>query len=393
MKHFWITKVTVEELTKELVSFDSVSHRSNRAISERVAEILQDIGFEVEWIEYNDVQGVGKVSLVCKRDPQTDPKTTESDTGGVAYMAHTDVVPVDDWDTGFSGPFEAVERSNRLYGRGTCDMKGSLASAIKAVSRIDRQEQKKPIYFVVSSDEEVGMEGAKHIDKRSKYFQEMVNRGCVGIIGEPTELQVVRAHKGTLGYIIRSKGISAHTSTGEGTNANYALIPILPKLLELREMTERDPAYHNQAFDPPTLSWNMVLRNEPLAVNVTTALAEAVLFLRPMPGVNDQPIVDAIHSLCKEHQLELIEKGRNKPWEVAAQADWIQKMLQIVGGTSAKAVCYATDGGVLQRLERMVVCGPGSIDQAHRKDEWVSIDQLNKAVAIYERAFRDWATV
>jgi acetylornithine deacetylase len=96
MKHFWITKVTVEELTKELVSFDSVSHRSNRAISERVAEILQDIGFEVEWIEYNDVQGVGKVSLVCKRDPETDPKTTESDTGGVAYMAHTDVVPVDD---------------------------------------------------------------------------------------------------------------------------------------------------------------------------------------------------------------------------------------------------------------------------------------------------------
>jgi acetylornithine deacetylase len=158
-------------------------------------------------------------------------------------------------------------------------------------------------------------------------------------------------------------------------------------------MTERDPAYHNQAFDPPTLSWNMVLRNEPLAVNVTTALAEAVLFLRPMPGVNDQPIVDAIHSLCKEQQLELIEKGRNKPWEVAAQADWIQKMLQIVGGSSAKAVCYATDGGVLQRLEQMLVCGPGSIDQAHRKDEWVSIDQLNKAVAIYERAFRDWATV
>jgi acetylornithine deacetylase len=109
--------------------------------------------------------------------------------------------------------------------------------------------------------------------------------------------------------------------------------------------------------------------------------------------VNDQTIVDALHSLCKEHQLELIEKGRNKPWEVAAQADWIQKMLQIVGGSSAKAVCYATDGGVLQRLEQMLVCGPGSIDQAHRKDEWVSIDQLNKAVAIYERAFRDWATV
>ena len=389
MKHFWITKVTVEELTKELVSFDSVSHKSNRAISQRVAEILQDLGFEVEWIEYNDVQGEGKVSLVCKREAFAG----SGSQGGIAYMAHTDVVPVDDWDTGFSGPFEAVERSGRLYGRGTCDMKGSLASAIKAVSRIEPQEQTKPIYFVVSSDEEVGMDGAKHIDKRSKYFQEMVNGQCVGIIGEPTELQVVRAHKGTLGYIIRSKGISAHTSTGEGTNANYALIPILPKLLELRELTERDSRYHNNEFDPPTLSWNMVLRNEPLAVNVTTALAEAVLFLRPMPGVNDQPIVEAIHALCKEHRLELIEKGRNSPWEVSAQADWIQKMLQIVGGSTAKTVCYGTDGGVLQRLERMLVCGPGSIDQAHRKDEWVSIDHLNKAVAIYERAFRDWATV
>jgi len=388
MKPNWINKATVEEITRELVSFDTVSHRSNRTISETVASWLEELGFSVEWLEYIDVHGEAKVSLVGKRAAESSGKGTER---GVAYMAHTDVVPVDDWDTGFSGPFDVVQKEGRLYGRGTCDMKGSLASALVAAGRIPRREQTSPLYFVVTADEEIGMQGAKQVNETSKYFEEMVQYDSLGIVGEPTEMQVVHAHKGTLGYIVRSRGVSAHTSTGEGINANDALIPILARLQQLKELTLRDAKYHNPSFDPPTLSWNMVLRNEPLAVNVTTALAEAEVFLRPMPGVDTSELERGIESLSKEYGLELIQKSNNKPWVVDAKAEWILEMLKITGNAQARTVCYGTDGGVLQRLRRMVVCGPGSIAQAHRKDEWVAIEQLHRATEVYERAFRKWA--
>lgn len=388
MKPNWINKATVEEITRELVSFDTVSHRSNRTISETVASWLEELGFSVEWLEYIDVHGEVKVSLVSKRAAESSGKGTER---GVAYMAHTDVVPVDDWDTGFSGPFDVVQKEGRLYGRGTCDMKGSLASALVAAGRIPRREQTSPLYFVVTADEEIGMQGAKQVNETSKYFEEMVQYDSLGIVGEPTEMQVVHAHKGTLGYIVRSRGVSAHTSTGEGINANDALIPILSRLQQLKELTLRDAKYHNPSFDPPTLSWNMVLRNEPLAVNVTTALAEAEVFLRPMPGVDTSELERGIESLSKAYGLELIQKSNNKPWVVDAKAEWILEMLKITGNAQARTVCYGTDGGVLQRLRRMVVCGPGSIAQAHRKDEWVAIEQLHRATEVYERAFRKWA--
>ena len=165
-----IGKADLETLVAELVSENSVSTLSNLAITQKVANWLETLSFEIEWIEYKDQAGVSKASLVAVRNP----KGTYREKGGAAYLAQTDVVPVDDWYTGFSGPFEVVERAGKLYGRGTCDMKGSLCSAIKAASRIDPSEQTKPIYFVITADEEIGMEGAQQVDKRSKLWNEMI---------------------------------------------------------------------------------------------------------------------------------------------------------------------------------------------------------------------------
>lgn len=382
-----ISKTRIQVLTKELVAENSVSHLSNLPVSQKVANWLEVLGFEVEWLEYLDSNGVRKTSIVAARKPVA----ASQNLGGAAYMAHTDVVPVDDWDSGFSGPFEATEKAGKLYGRGTCDMKGSLCCAIQAASRIDRGEQTKPIYFVVTADEEIGMEGAQQVDKRSYLWQEMIEQDVVGIIGEPTEMQVVHGHKGTYGVILRALGQSAHTSTGKGLNANYALIPALVKLLELREKTENLPEYRNSQYDPPTVTWNMVIKNEPMAINVTTSIAEAQIFFRTMPSVDCQGILKALRQIQLDHGLEWIEKGEKPYWSVDPQAAWIQDTLQIAGREKSQTVCYGTDGSVLQRLVKLVVCGPGSIEQAHRKDEWVAIDQLEKAVDVYERAFRKWA--
>jgi len=368
-----------KQLTKDLVVFPTVSDVSNEAVSQFVADRLAALHFDVEWHQYLDSKGQKKVSLVAKRGPGE---------GGVAYLAHTDVVPAEDWSLDFCGPFEGIERNERLYGRGTCDMKGSLACALQAVKGIKQTSQKRPIYFVVTSDEEVGMLGAQIVNSQSKFFQEMVEGDTVGIVGEPTQLGVFHAHKGGQRLAVRAKGRSAHTSTNEGINANYQLIPALQELLLIREESETNPIYRNQDFDPPTLSWNMTITNEPEAVNVTTSLAEANVFLRTMPGVDHMPLLAAIRNLCAKHKLEMDIKDAVEPWQVPKDSSWIQEMLALVGQKESRSVCFATDAGILQRLKRMLICGPGDIQQAHRSDEWISFDQLEKGVDVFRRAFQ-----
>lgn len=372
------------KLTKDLVCFPSVSDVSNELVSQFVADLLSAMKFEVEWHSYLDEKNQKKVSLVAKRG---------SGLGGVGYLAHTDVVPAQDWSVDFCGPFEATERDNRLYGRGSCDMKGSLACALQAASTIDPKSQTKPIFFVVTSDEEVGMLGAQIVNSKSKYFEEMVEGDTVGIVGEPTKLGVFHAHKGGQRLSVRARGKSAHTSTNEGINANYQLIPALPELLALRNESESNARYRNEDFDPPTLSWNMTLTNEPEAVNVTTSLAQANIFLRTMAGVDHRPLLEAIQSLCTKHQLELVIKEGVEPWQVPSDATWVQEMLKLAEQVESHSVCFATDAGILQRLKRMLICGPGDIQQAHRSDEWISLDQLSKGVLLFRQAFQHWATV
>ncbi|MFN6137637.1 MAG: M20/M25/M40 family metallo-hydrolase, partial [Planctomycetota bacterium] len=149
--------------------------------------------------------------------------------------------------------------------------------------------------------------------------------------------------------------------------------------------------YRNQEFDPPTVTLNMVIRNEPLAINVTTSLAEAQIFFRTMPKVDTRSIEEALRKIQSNHRLEWIDKGQKAHWSVDPKSPWIEQLLAITGQTQSKTVCYGTDGAVLQRLQKLVVCGPGSIEQAHRKDEWVAIEQLQRAVDVYEQAFRKWA--
>jgi acetylornithine deacetylase len=341
-----------------------------------VADALAERGFEVEWLTYQDEENVTKVSLVGKRG---------NGFGGVAYLAHTDVVPADDWSLDFCGPFQPTERDNKLYGRGTCDMKGSLAAALTAASEVQPRDE--PLYFVVTADEEVGMRGASQVNEQSKLFQEMVEYKTMGIVGEPTCLEVIHAHKGGERFDIIARGISAHTSTLDGVNANYRLIPALASLLKLRNDSETNSCYQNRDFDPPTLTWNMTIANEPEAVNVTASLASVNNFFRSMPGIDHEPLMQEVAELCRDHGLEFHRKHSVKPWHVPSDSPWVRQMLQIVEKERSHAVCYATDAGILQRLERMLICGPGSIQQAHRCDEWISLDQLGRGVEIYRKAF------
>jgi acetylornithine deacetylase len=140
-------------------------------------------------------------------------------------------------------------------------------------------------------------------------------------------------------------------------------------------------------FDPPTLSWNMTITNEPEAVNVTPSLARLNSFLRTMPSVDVEPLLTQVEAICKTYGLEFRRKESVDPWSVEPNAPWIQSMLRIVGQERSHSVCYATDAAVLQRLASMMICGPGDIQQAHRSDEWISLEQLSRGIEVYQTAF------
>ncbi len=268
------------ELAQRLVSIESVTSQPNAAVADFLYAQLTRLGFDIESLAYKDNAGLEKVALVARRGPQPNP--TQQQGGGVVFCCHNDVVSVDGWNAKQGGPFDAVVADGRLWGRGACDMKGPIAAALAAAERIPISAQRAPIYFLITGDEESGMQGANTVVAHSKFFAELKSAGTVGIIGEPTQLQVVNSHKGGCHLKIIAHGVAAHSSTADGINANWAMIPFLSYLRGVFERTQRDPQLLNRRFDPPTLSMNVILKNEPSAANITVGKSTCQVFFRPM---------------------------------------------------------------------------------------------------------------
>ncbi len=381
------------ETLRELIAFPSVSSSSNASISGRVAELLEDLGFAIEWTEYTDAASVRKVNLVARRDPQRSASSSILN-GGLAYFCHTDVVPVDDWtgpradgprgDSPDGDGFVGVVDGDRVYGRGACDMKGSLVAMLTAASRVSVRDQSQPLWIVCTADEEVGFEGATHLVRHSDAYREIVAAQPLSIIGEPTLLNVVHAHKGIQGMRITSRGRAAHSSTDDGVNANEPMVPVLQKMLEIAARTRADARLQDQRFDPPHLSWTFGISDGCKAVNVTPGRSTAWVSLRTMPQIDGEDLFAELVSIAEASGLTTRRfKGGHPVW-IDSEADFIQRLCQLAG-TAASSVCYGTDAGEFHELEKRVILGPGDIAQAHTTDEWISLEQLSKGTDLYER--------
>ena len=371
------------ETLKQLISFASVSSTSNVQISECVTGQLKSLGFEIESSEYLDDAGTPKVNLVARRNG------TKNSTGGLAYFCHTDVVPADGWTGPGGDPFSPVTQDDRIYGRGSCDMKGSLVAMLAAAQQVDVAQQSSPLWIVCTADEEVGFEGAKCVVNNSTAYRELVNAQPMGIIGEPTRLSVVHAHKGITGFQITSHGRAAHSSLSSGINANEAMVPMLQTLLEIGQRTKDDTRYHDDRFDPPVLSWNFGVNDGSTAVNITPHKSVAWVSLRSMPNIDGEDLIAEARSKADELGLEFKRFSGGSPLWIDADADCVESMCQLAGG-QPKTVCYGTDGGEFTELDQLVVCGPGDIAQAHTTDEFLEMDQLSKGIQLYAAAIRHW---
>ncbi len=339
-----------------------------------------------------DTQGTEKIALAAKREPTkfTPARPTSAraaavatDSPGIGFFCHSDVVSVDGWDCPHGGPFSGVVADGRMWGRGACDMKGPIAAALVAVAQTEVQQQRTPIYFFVTGDEECGMAGARLLVQQSASYREMVERRVPGLICEPTSLQVVNAHKGGCHLDVTSHGVAAHSSTAEGQNANWQMIPFLQLVERLNARCHSDASLQNQQFSPPTLTMNVVLENVPQSTNITVAKATCRIFFRPMPDTDWQSVLEELLAAARHMDLEVNLKPPLGPLYTSPATPLVQTALKLLGQDQPHAVSYATDGCCFDELSELIVIGPGNIAQAHRSDEWIEVQQLHHGVRTY----------
>ena len=298
---------------------------------------------------------------------------------------HTDVVPVkgQDWK---SPPFEPTVRDGKLFGRGTCDMKGFIGVALALLPEMQAARLKEPVHFAFSCDEEIGCVGAPYM-LADLQARGVTANGC--LVGEPTDMRVIVAHKGINAYRCRVHGHAAHSSlTPQGLNAiEYAARLICFMRDEADRLRQEGP--FDEAFDVPFTTMQASTIQGGIAINTVPADCEFVFEYRNLPTVDTAPIIARIRDYAAntllprmrhEHpdaaiDFELLASAPTL--DASEQAAITQLVRALTGDRATRKVAYGTEAGLFQRIGiPAVVCGPGSIEQAHKADEYVTLEQL-----------------
>jgi acetylornithine deacetylase len=254
-----------------------------------------------------------------------------------------------------------------------------------AAASVPEEKLRRPVYVTCTADEEIGYGGAQEVARRSKLYKEMVSGDSHGIIGEPTRLEVVYAHKGTYGFTAVAHGRAAHSSTNQGVNANLAMIPFLAEMKAIHDELERDPTWQNPEFDPPGVSWNIGINDHTAAVNITPPQSVCTVYFRPMPGQDPEALIERARAAAEQYGVEFQRGHSGRALYVDPHSPFVQQVLKLAGRPAPRTVAYGTDGVMFGDLKNILVLGPGDIAQAHTHDEWIDLAQLEQGTALYAR--------
>jgi acetylornithine deacetylase/succinyl-diaminopimelate desuccinylase-like protein len=354
----------VTALAADLVAIDSRSFVSNLAVAERVEAALA--GFEVERLDYVDRDGVAKRVLVAHR----------GGSGGIAFSGHMDTVPDTGWQT---DPWSARIEGDVLHGLGSTDMKGPVAAIITAARALPEWM---PVTLLITADEETTKAGAFVIAERSELVRKVKPRGIV--VAEPTLMIPVRGHRAQIALTAVATGIQAHSSTGQGRNANWQLIPFMMEMKAVYERLRTDPTQQDPDYDPPFSDFNPILDNHGTATNVTVPTATARIKYRYSAKIDPEPIMTVVREAAARHGVALSEEPEGAPPELAADHPFV-RLCQDVTGTAPETAPYGTDAAQLQAIAPCVIMGPGTIAVAHKPNESVSLRALADAVPVFIR--------
>jgi acetylornithine deacetylase len=367
-------------ILERLVAFPTVSSDSNLALIAYAADRLGGLGARVSLSE--DATGQ-KANLFATFGPEGD--------GGIVLSGHTDVVPVEgqDWS---SDPFRLTERDGRLYGRGACDMKGFIAAAIANAPRFAALKLDRPLHIALTYDEETGCLGAQTLieDLRRQDV-----RPALAIIGEPTSMRMIEGHKGCFEYTTEFKGLEGHGSAPDkGVNAAEYAVRYAARLMELAEdLKARAP--ETSRFDPPwtTLQIGRIVGG--VARNIIAGTCHVEWEVRPVQASDgkfvkesidryaDTTLKPAMRAVSAEADIVRHVIAEVAGFEPVDDNEALRIVQALTGANTADLVSFGTEAGLYQAFGMScVVCGPGSIDQAHKPDEYVSRDQLAACLAM-----------
>jgi acetylornithine deacetylase len=374
------------ELLARLVRFDTTSHKSNIELVRFVEDYLAQHGVASRLVPNSDGS---KASLYATIGP--------AGTAGVALSGHTDVVPVEgqSWT---SDPFALTERSGRLYGRGTSDMKGFLACVLAAVPDFLKRRLSVPIHIAFSYDEEIGCLGVRPLIAE---FDRTLVRPRLVIVGEPTSMSVVDAHKGPVRWHVDVRGRAAHSSMAPlGVNA----ISYAARLIAELGRIEADlmQASRDERFDPPYATLQVTRIDGGTATNIVPVSCHFDFDVRALPGVDVAAIdkrirafaaqcVPDMRRVAPETGIDIKIANEVPPFAAGAASPAVALALHLTGQNETHAVSYATEAGLFQTAGApSVVIGPGDIAQAHTADEFIAVEQIERC-GIFMQRLAEWA--
>ena len=367
---------------RELIAFDTTSRNSNMALIEYVEAKMLALGARCERISNSDGS---KANLHVVIGPDVD--------GGVVLSGHSDVVPVDGqpWT---SDPFDMIQKGDRLFGRGTGDMKGFIACALALAETFSKADLKRPLHMAWSYDEEVGCLGAPAMIER---IMQRDPKPAIVIVGEPTDMKVVTAHKGLYSMRVSVRGKEAHSSlVNDGACAVTHAVPLMQYMVDAAaEMKASAP--DDSPFDPPYGTLTIGRIEGGTANNILALNACFETLIRPAPWDDVNEIASGLRALASEvesrmrvnaPEASVMVETRSDVQAFAREKDGAAERLarQLTGDNSTRVVSYGTEAGQFQGAGlSVVVCGPGSISQAHQPDEYIEIAQMAQCCQFLEK--------
>jgi acetylornithine deacetylase len=372
------------EMLRRLVAFDTTSRDSNLALIHWVRDYLAEHGIAARLV--HDESG-RKANLFATIG-------ANGHGGGIVLSGHTDVVPIDgqDWS---SAPFAIVERDGRLYGRGTCDMKGFIAVALALVPEFAKAPLETPLHFAFSYDEEVGCLGVRRL------LADLAEAGIkpsACIVGEPTQMQVVRAHKGKLSYRCHVRGFECHSSLApKGVNAVEYAAEIVAYLTHMgRRFAAQGP--YDRDFDIPHTTVHVGTIQGGTALNIVPKDCRFDFEFRHLPAQDPEAMLREVQGFAERElapQMRAVAADTGFRWEKLSSfpgadtsegAEIVSLAKRATGRNSAGKVAFGCEAGLYDAAGiPTVICGPGHIDQAHKPDEFVELAQLAECEAFLRR--------